>query len=141
VALDEPDAAVQPTLDLEDAACLAMLDGLDAQLAGQATETAVVLDPRPLVQAVLALADAGPGRYPRIPDWTEPRTVGGARRGGQPVPEPRIRVEPGGPGHVAFTVTVHDPDGRAVTGTARLPTVDATGWLLAGLAACQADPG
>lgn len=131
----------RPTIDPRSAIAVAVNTELDLQLANQ--EAAVVIDPRPVADAVLAALDID---APRIPEWTgDPRTVGGGRLAGEPWPQPAVTVEPepddrGGwqTGYVSFTVQVGYDDNRAVEGRAVVPVEDAEGWLLAGLAACRA---
>lgn len=131
----------RPTLDPRSAIALAVNTELDLQLANQ--EAAVVIDPRPVADAVLAALDID---APRIPRWTgDPRTVGGGRPAGTWHPEPLITVAPepddrGGwrTGYVCLEVEMGCDHAATVTDRAVVPVEDAEAWLLAGLAACRA---
>lgn len=129
-------------LDPRSAIALAVNTELDAQLAGQ--DVAVVINPGPIADAVLAALGEG-DRFPRIPEWTgDPRSIGGGRPAGSPLPDPLLTVEPepddrGSPrtGHVALNVEATWED-QPVRDRIVVPVEDAEAWFLAGLAACRA---
>lgn len=125
-------------LDPVSMAALALMDIVPPMLEPNRID-AMAVDLKAIATAVL---DAVAG-LPRVPQWTEARTVGGASRGGG-LPDPGITVDldhTDPPGAVRFLVEVTATEGGAVHSVAQwtaVPVADARQWFLAGLAACAA---
>lgn len=124
-------------LDPYSAAALALAETLPPMIEG---------DPEAWAIDMMALARAtldAVGAFPQIPQWSEPRTLGGANRGGEPEPDITVHVDGGAVVLQVATVDVHtepeeDGGGRTTSVTTRRMIVapaDMRAWCLAGLAA------
>jgi hypothetical protein len=123
-------------LDPVSVAALALMDVVPPMLEQGTDGSAVAVDLKAIATTVL---DAVAG-LPRVPQWVEARTMGGASRGGG-LPDPSVTVDldPTDPAVVRCLVEVTATERgeiRSIAQSAAVPVADARQWFLAGLAAC-----